>query len=192
MKRFFLLLSMLLLSLVACQNEAADVSFMVFGDAAELAAYENLVAAFTESQSDVTVTLTHIPSQGDYLSLIHIFVVTADPSGPIGLIGEFKAILSSMQSYVEAHAGDSSLMAALKDHMTNKPTEEEQEQIKQWAKQQEEQMKANRPKTPEELQQLVRQSVTGTIGLLRAKGADESEVGTFKAMICLLYTSRCV
>ena len=106
-----------------------------------------------------------------------------DRSGPIGLIGEFKAILSSMQSYVEAHAGDSSLMAALKDHMTNKPTEEEQEQIKQWAKQQEEQMKANRPKTPEELQQVVRQSVTGTIGLLRAKGADESEVGTFKAMM---------
>ena len=110
-------------------------------------------------------------------------VVTADPSGPIGLIGEVKAILSSMQSYVEAHAGDSSLMAALKDHMTNKPTEEEQEQIKQWAKQQEEQMKANRPKTPEELQQLVRQSVTGTIGLLRAKGADEWEVGPFKAMM---------
>ena len=74
-------------------------------------------------------------------------------------------------------------MAALKDHMTNKPTEEEQEQIKQWAKQQEEQMKANRPKTPEELQQLVRQSVTGTIGLLRTKGADEAEVGTFKAMM---------
>ena len=73
---------------------------------------------------------------------IGALVVTADPSGPIGLIGEFKAILSSMQSYVEAHAGDSSLMAALKDHMTNKPTEEEQEQIKQWAKQQEEQMKA--------------------------------------------------
>ena len=114
---------------------------------------------------------------------IGALVVTADPSGPIGLIGEFKAILSSMQSYVEAHAGDSSLMAALKDHMTNKPTAEEQEQIKQWAKQQEEQMKANRPKTPEELQQLVRQSVTGTIGLLRAKGADESEVGTFKAMM---------
>ena len=114
---------------------------------------------------------------------IGALVVTADPSGPIGLIGEFKAILSSMQSYVEAHAGASSLMAALKDPMTNKPTEEEQEQIKQWAKQQEEQMKANRPKTPEELQQVVRQSVTGTIGLLRAKGADESEVGTFKAMM---------
>jgi len=43
-----------------------DVSFMVFGDAAEFAAYESLVNAFMDSQSDVTVTLTHIPSQGDY------------------------------------------------------------------------------------------------------------------------------
>ena len=114
---------------------------------------------------------------------IGALVVTADPSGPIGLIGEFKAILSSMQSYVDAHAGDSSLMAALKHYMSSQPTEQEQEQIKQWAKQQEDQMKANRPKTAEELQQVVRESVTGTIGLLRAKGADEAEVGTFKAMM---------
>ena len=114
---------------------------------------------------------------------IGALVVTADPSGPIGLIGEFKAILSSMQSYVDAHAGDSSLMSALKHYMSSQPTEQEQEQIKQWAKQQEDQMKANRPKTAEELQQRVRETVTGTIGLLRAKGADEAEVGTFKAMM---------
>jgi septal ring factor EnvC (AmiA/AmiB activator) len=114
---------------------------------------------------------------------IGALVVTADPSGPFGLIGEFKAILSSMQSYVDAHAADSSLMAALKHYMSNQPTEQEQEQIKQWAQQQEDQMKANRPKTPEELQQRVRESVTGTLSLLRAKGADENEIGTFKAMM---------
>ena len=114
---------------------------------------------------------------------IGALVVTADPSGPIGLIGEFKAILSSMQSYVDTHAADSSLMAALKHYMSNQPTEEEQAQLKQWADQQQEQMKANKPKTPEELQQRVRETVTGTIGLLRAKGADENEVSTFKAMM---------
>jgi len=65
MKRLLLLICLLLL-LVACQSEPADVSFMVFGDAAEYAAYQSLVDAFIESQSDVTVTLTHIPSQGDY------------------------------------------------------------------------------------------------------------------------------
>ena len=65
MKRL-LLLSVLLLFLIACRQEPADVSFMVFGDAAELTAYQSLVDAFIESQSEVTVTLTHIPSQGDY------------------------------------------------------------------------------------------------------------------------------
>ena len=117
---------------------------------------------------------------------IGALVVTADPSGPIGLIGEFKAILKSMQSYVEAHAGDSSLMAAMKHYMSSQPSEQEQEQLKQWAEQQQNQMKANRPKTPEELQQRVREAVTGTIGLLRTKGADEAEVGTFKAMMIVV------
>jgi uncharacterized protein with ATP-grasp and redox domains len=114
---------------------------------------------------------------------IGALVVTADPSGPFGLISEFKAILSSMQSYVDAHAGDSSLMAALKHYMSNQPSEQEQEQLKQWGEQQKDQMNANRPKTPEELQQRVRETVTGTIDLLRAKGADENEVSTFKAMM---------
>jgi multiple sugar transport system substrate-binding protein len=64
MKR--LLFPALLLFLVACRNKPVGVSFMVFGDAAELAAYQSLVDAFTESHADVTVTLTHIPSQSDY------------------------------------------------------------------------------------------------------------------------------
>ncbi len=64
--RRFLIPACLLLFLVACSSETPDVSFMVFGDAAELAAYESLVAAFTEAQADTTVTLTHIPSQVDY------------------------------------------------------------------------------------------------------------------------------
>ena len=45
---------MLLLSLVACQNEAADVSFMVFGDAAELAAYENLVCRLLLEKKNIS------------------------------------------------------------------------------------------------------------------------------------------
>ena len=114
---------------------------------------------------------------------IGALVVTADPSGPIGLIGEFKAILSSMQSHVDAHAADSSLMAALKHYMSNQPTEEEQAQLKQWADQQQEQMKANRPKTPEELQQRVRETVSGTLNLLRDKGAEAADVDSFKAMM---------
>ena len=66
MKRLLLLTPLLLLFLVACRQEPADVSFMVFGDPAEFAAYQSLVDAFTASQADVSVTLSHIPSQGDY------------------------------------------------------------------------------------------------------------------------------
>ena len=65
MKRL-LLLTPLLLFLVACRQAPVDVSLMVFGDPAEFAAYQSLVDAFTASQADVSVTLSHIPSQSDY------------------------------------------------------------------------------------------------------------------------------
>ncbi len=42
------------------------VSFMVFGDPAELAAYRKLVAAFEAKQSEVRIQLIHIPSQKEY------------------------------------------------------------------------------------------------------------------------------
>ncbi len=114
---------------------------------------------------------------------IGALVVTADPSGPMGLIGEFRAIMSSMQAYVDAHAADSSLMGALKEYMTTQPTEQEQEQLKQWASAQQEEMKANRPNTPEELQQRVRETVTNVMALLRGKGATEEEASGFKTMM---------
>jgi multiple sugar transport system substrate-binding protein len=56
-----------LASLAACKAGAEPaVSFMVFGDAAELAAYEELVGAFEEAHSEIDVALQHIPSQGEY------------------------------------------------------------------------------------------------------------------------------
>ncbi len=110
-------------------------------------------------------------------------VVTADPSGPIGLIGEFRAIMSSMQSYVDAHAADSSLMASLKEHMSTRPSEDEQAQLKQWAEQQQQQMNANKPKTPEELHQRLRASIGATLTLLESKGAEAGDVSSFRAMM---------
>ncbi len=53
--------------LAACQaNGSEDVSFMVFGDPAEYAAYEELVAAYEESHPSIDIALQHVPSQGDY------------------------------------------------------------------------------------------------------------------------------
>lgn len=54
------------LLLLACRTQTHAVRFMVFGDAAEYAAYESLVEAYEATQPDVDVTLAHIPSQRDY------------------------------------------------------------------------------------------------------------------------------
>ncbi len=56
----------ILVALAGCRSEPQAVSFMVFGDPAEFAAYESLVEAFEAAQDEVDVTLSHIPSQGDY------------------------------------------------------------------------------------------------------------------------------
>ncbi len=70
MRRFSCLLGSLialLLAAIGCSGEApAAVTFMVFGDPAELAAYEALVAAFTREHPDIAVQLQHVPDQGDY------------------------------------------------------------------------------------------------------------------------------
>lgn len=59
-----MLIPLLLLS--ACRPERPVVSFMVFGDPAEYAAYEALVAAFEADYPDIGIALTHIPSARDY------------------------------------------------------------------------------------------------------------------------------
>jgi multiple sugar transport system substrate-binding protein len=47
-------------------DEVRPVSFMVFGDPAELAAYQELVAAFEAAHRDIAIELIHIPSPSDY------------------------------------------------------------------------------------------------------------------------------
>lgn len=61
---------MLVVLLAACNPAASapsgQVSFMIFGDAAEKAAYEQLVNAFTQHHPQIQVSLVHIPGQSDY------------------------------------------------------------------------------------------------------------------------------
>lgn len=64
-----LLFVVLLLPLVmsACQPKSSGkISFMVFGDPAELAAYQSLVDAFHAKHPEIQVELIHIPGQSDY------------------------------------------------------------------------------------------------------------------------------
>ena len=54
-------------ALGACDSDQpAVVSFMVFGDPAELAAYQTLVDAFEAANEDIDVDLQHVPSQAEY------------------------------------------------------------------------------------------------------------------------------
>lgn len=110
-------------------------------------------------------------------------VVTADPSGPLGLLGEFRAIMESMKSYIEAHAADSPLIGALKEYVSTRPSAEEETQLKQWAENQQAEMKANRPQTPEEMHTFVQDSLSATMTLLQTKGATDADVHSFKSMM---------
>jgi len=64
----------------ANQTLEKQVSFMVFGDPAELAAYQQLVAAFRDLHPDIQVELRHVASQGDYQKqLVTAFSAGAQP-----------------------------------------------------------------------------------------------------------------
>jgi multiple sugar transport system substrate-binding protein len=72
-KRFQVMLLSLCAAVVAgcafvptSPDSNASVSFMVFGDPAEKAAYESLVQAFETKHPTIDVDIVHIPSQADY------------------------------------------------------------------------------------------------------------------------------
>jgi len=63
---FVLLVMLLFINACGKGKTAEAVSFMVFGEPAELKAYQELVDAFRKQNSDVAIELIHIPSQSDY------------------------------------------------------------------------------------------------------------------------------
>lgn len=114
---------------------------------------------------------------------IGALVVTADLSGPMGLIKEFRAIMNTFKSYVEQNTAAGSLMGALQEQLSTKPTEEEEAEMKTWIDAQQEEMKANRPQTAEEMKTLVRERTTEVFAMLRAKGATEEDVAQYKGLM---------
>ena len=79
--------NVLLVGLVAClllggcgKAEEKQVSFMVFGDTAELAAYQALVDAFRAEHPNIEIELRSVASQGDYQKqLVTAFSAGAEP-----------------------------------------------------------------------------------------------------------------
>ncbi|RJP51792.1 MAG: sugar ABC transporter substrate-binding protein [Anaerolineaceae bacterium] len=61
-----LILSLVLSSCAGTQENSGKISFMVFGDPAELAAYQSLVDTFHTKHPEIKVELIHIPGQSDY------------------------------------------------------------------------------------------------------------------------------
>jgi multiple sugar transport system substrate-binding protein len=94
-------------SAVASQAPAARVSFMVFGDTAEKAAYERLVADFTHHHPMIQVSLVHVPSQGDYRKRLGVDFAAGTPADVILLnyrrYGAFAArgVLEPLGPYLE-------------------------------------------------------------------------------------------
>jgi multiple sugar transport system substrate-binding protein len=81
MRKVWVILLLVCVVLSGCQRAGQNrVSFMVFGDPAELAAYQKLVVAFEAGHPGIQVELRHVASQGDYQKqLVTTFSAGAEP-----------------------------------------------------------------------------------------------------------------
>jgi multiple sugar transport system substrate-binding protein len=88
MKYRLVILSFILAAilLTSCQpvtsvaSVGGNISFMVFGDPAELAAYQKLVDAFVEGYPDVHVELIQIPGQSEYRNRLAADIAAGNPA----------------------------------------------------------------------------------------------------------------
>jgi multiple sugar transport system substrate-binding protein len=95
---------------------SSDVSFMVFGDPAELAAYQSLVAAFEAEHPDIDIELVHIPSQSDYRARLGVDFAAGDPAdvtlinyrrfAPFAAMGALEPLGSYLRGSDLTGAGD--------------------------------------------------------------------------------------
>jgi multiple sugar transport system substrate-binding protein len=77
------LIVVLALILSACQpsqSASGKISFMVFGDPAELAAYQKLVDSFKQTNSNIQVELIQVPGQSDYRKRLAADVAAGNPA----------------------------------------------------------------------------------------------------------------
>jgi multiple sugar transport system substrate-binding protein len=92
----------------ACADPAVrPISFMVFGDPAEVNAYQALVDAFQQKHPEIPVELIHIPDQGDYRKRLSADVAAGTPANVV-LINyrryagfAQKGVLEPLQPYLD-------------------------------------------------------------------------------------------
>jgi len=74
------ILSVILSACQPSQSTSENISFMVFGDPAELAAYQKLVDSFELKHPEIQVELIHIPGQSDYRKRLAADIVAGNPA----------------------------------------------------------------------------------------------------------------
>ncbi|MBI5943101.1 MAG: sugar ABC transporter substrate-binding protein [Chloroflexi bacterium] len=79
-KSIFFLFVMTAIILSACRPANGKISFMVFGDPAELAAYQNLVDSFSQAHPEIQVEIIQIPGQADYRKRLAADLTAGDPA----------------------------------------------------------------------------------------------------------------
>ncbi len=108
MRTLWILVALLAgLSLVACNAPAAtntgstsaEVSFMVFGDVAEQAAYEKLVETFSAAHPDITIRLSNVPGQSDYRQRLAAGFANGSP--PDIMLLNYRRFAAFAQSGIE-------------------------------------------------------------------------------------------
>lgn len=77
---FFLVVTTAILLASCHPAPSGNISFMVFGDPAELAAYQKLVDSFSQSHPDIQVDLIQIPGQSDYRKRLTADLVAGTPA----------------------------------------------------------------------------------------------------------------
>jgi len=77
---FIILASILLFACQPAPLANGNISFMVFGDPAELAAYQKLVDSFKQSHPEIQVELIQIPGQSEYRNRLAADIAAGNPA----------------------------------------------------------------------------------------------------------------
>lgn len=117
--------------------------------------------------------ITTIPAiAGSYVMMSDFGVTT--------ILGETKAMADAMLKGTEEGAGSSSLLAAMKEYITTKPTDEQKDAMKQMQEAQKQAMEG--VKSPEALKDAVINMLKDTSGIMTSKGATDEDMLAFKKL----------
>lgn len=98
----------------AAKDQTQEISFMVWGGPAELAAYQKLVGTFQNKYPNITVNLFHIPDSGDYKTRLAADMTSGTPADVILLNYREYAVFAQKERLqaIDAYLKSSKLISA--------------------------------------------------------------------------------